>query len=190
MAASTAQDQLASFSDWSSSRIAIAAPGENIFSSVPGAQYGYADGTSMSAPFVAGAVALARDMRPDLGYMDIKQALLTQADTIPALSGKVVGGRRLNIYRTLQFLEITPIEQLHIFTFSGQEEILSGAYMSGNQIFAQRSPPISTGTLSGYVLQATLSGQTIMTTVTQSTGISFAILQDGLYSFSVWPVFV
>ena len=45
----------------------------------------------MAAPFVAGAVALARDMRPDLGYTDIKQALLTQADTISALSGKVVG---------------------------------------------------------------------------------------------------
>ena len=44
----------------------ISAPGADIYSSVPGGGFRSAQGTSMAAPIVAGAVALMRSIKPDL----------------------------------------------------------------------------------------------------------------------------
>jgi len=57
----------------------IMAPGENIYSSVPGGGYGMMDGTSMAGPHVAGVVALMRQAAPDLDVTTIKEVLLNTA---------------------------------------------------------------------------------------------------------------
>jgi subtilisin family serine protease len=63
VAASTSQDQLAAFST-RGSWIRVAAPGQGITSTVPGAQYGTWNGTSMAAPFVAAEAALIHAQFP------------------------------------------------------------------------------------------------------------------------------
>ena len=55
----------------------------------------------MATPFVAAVASLARSMRPDLSYLQIKSAILDQAEYIPALSGLVKNGKRLNAFSTL-----------------------------------------------------------------------------------------
>lgn len=68
VAASTRIDTLAAFST-RGSWVAVAAPGEEILSSVPlasGSAYGSWSGTSMAAPLVAGTAALVRAASPDL----------------------------------------------------------------------------------------------------------------------------
>jgi subtilisin family serine protease len=65
VAATTATDDLASFSTYGS-WIKVAAPGVGILSTVPGGQYGTWRGTSMSSPLVAGEVALVRSAFPNL----------------------------------------------------------------------------------------------------------------------------
>lgn len=47
-------NEFSSFSNYSSFYLDVAAPGEYIFSTLPGNQYGYMEGTSMSVPIVTG----------------------------------------------------------------------------------------------------------------------------------------
>jgi len=57
----------------------IMAPGESIYSSVPGGSYGFMDGTSMAGPHVAGVVALMRQAAPNLDVVTIKEVLMATA---------------------------------------------------------------------------------------------------------------
>lgn len=62
---------LASFSNWDyinnggSAEYELTAPGVDIYSTLPGGQYAYWDGTSMASPVVAAAAALIRSKYPD-----------------------------------------------------------------------------------------------------------------------------
>ena len=103
VAATDNTDTKATFSDYWSN-INIAAPGVNILSTVLSNNYGRMDGTSMATPFVAAVASLARSMRPELSYLDIKNAIIDQAEYVGLLSGYVAGGKRLNAYTTLYAL--------------------------------------------------------------------------------------
>ncbi len=59
--------------------IDIAAPGEEILSTVPGGGWEYFDGTSMAAPFVSASAALVRVANPSLNRSQVEAALLTTA---------------------------------------------------------------------------------------------------------------
>jgi subtilisin family serine protease len=58
----------------------IAAPGVDIYSSLPGGNYGFNSGTSMAGPHVVGAVALLWSADPSLiGDIDRTEQLLIEA---------------------------------------------------------------------------------------------------------------
>lgn len=57
----------------------ISAPGVDIYSSIPGSTYGKKQGTSMAAPIVTGAVALAKSVNPDLTPKEIRELLVQTA---------------------------------------------------------------------------------------------------------------
>lgn len=97
---------------------AIAAPGAWIRSTVPDGGYEYHGGTSMSAPHVAGAVAILRQCAPDATVDRIKQALI--AGATPAGDGhpnNTFGWGVLNIPASLEYLGCRCLPALKISAF-------------------------------------------------------------------------
>ena len=78
--ASTPQDHMAAFSNFSSSLVDLVAPGELIVSTWPGGGTRSMDGTSMATPFVSGAAAMLWAYRPKATPAQIKAALLAGVD--------------------------------------------------------------------------------------------------------------
>lgn len=97
VAAVDSNDRLASFSNYSSSAVDLAAPGVNIYSCLPGNQYGNLSGTSMATPFVTGAAALLLGYNPSYTKTQLANKILSSVDYVSRLSGKVSTGGRLNI---------------------------------------------------------------------------------------------
>jgi subtilisin family serine protease len=101
VAATTANGSLASFSNFGSKSVDLAAPGDQIESTYPESAYKLLSGTSMAAPFVAGAAAMLRQEEPDMTYKELRSALKDSVEPLPALAGKTVTGGLLDVDRAL-----------------------------------------------------------------------------------------
>jgi thermitase len=104
VAASTSSDTLASFSNYGPDSVDVAAPGDNIRSTYLGSTYKNLDGTSMAAPYVAGAAALLKAENSKATYSDLRTALRKKVDTPSGLKGKVVFNGRLNVQKALDYI--------------------------------------------------------------------------------------
>jgi subtilisin family serine protease len=85
VAATTSAGTLATFSNYGK-WIAVAAPGEQITSTMPGGLYGTWSGTSMAAPLVAGTAALVRSLAPRMPAKDIVRCLEETASRVSGSS--------------------------------------------------------------------------------------------------------
>jgi subtilisin family serine protease len=92
-------DRRSGFSNYGQDLVSLAAPGEMITSTFPYGSYASASGTSFSAPFVSGAMALLIDVRVNLNRDDAKKAVSNAKPIDPDL-----GAGRLDIYRALEWL--------------------------------------------------------------------------------------
>lgn len=102
VAATDSNDLLADFSNYGASSVDLAAPGVDIYSTLPDQDYGLNSGTSMAAPHVTGAVALLKSYAPGLSTAQIKSVLMRASDKQASLRGKVGSGGRLNVYQALK----------------------------------------------------------------------------------------
>jgi subtilisin family serine protease len=102
VAATTASGTLASFSNFGSKSVDLAAPGDDVWSTYLGSGYKQLSGTSMAAPFVTAAAAMLRKQDSDLSYGDVKKAIKGSVDRLSALKGKTVTGGRLDLARALE----------------------------------------------------------------------------------------
>ena len=101
VAATDHNDNLATFSNYSSNWVDLAAPGVNIVSTYKGGQYRSLNGTSMASPHVAGAAGLVLAGSPGLSVAQLKAQLMDTVDQVPSLAGKSVTGGRLNLGRAV-----------------------------------------------------------------------------------------
>ena len=103
VAATDHNDKLAYYSNYGKKTVDIAAPGSEIFSTLPGNQYGYLSGTSMASPHVAGAVALVWSQNPTLTAQEVKNLVLSKADTLGLLDAPLwrLDAPRLNVANAL-----------------------------------------------------------------------------------------
>lgn len=118
VAGTDATDHLGSYSNFGPVRVHIAAPGSDIASTVPNNGYDFSDGTSMAVPLVAGVAALLFGRYPEMSMAEVKDQILSRADSLPALTGLIRGAARLNAYRALALLDsIPPDAVIDLFVF-------------------------------------------------------------------------
>jgi thermitase len=101
VAATTSTDTLASFSNFGSEAVDVAAPGDSIYSTYMGGGYRILSGTSMAAPYAAGVAALLRKQESDATYGNLRYAIRHKVDKPLALNGKVAYDGRLNAEKAL-----------------------------------------------------------------------------------------
>jgi subtilisin family serine protease len=100
VAASGVGDVRATFSNYGTTSVDLAAPGAGILSTVIGidnSTYGINSGTSMAAPHTAGAAALLAAANPSLTAASLKATLMNRVDLLPVWNGVLKTGGRLNI---------------------------------------------------------------------------------------------
>lgn len=102
VAATDRNDAMASFSNYGTTSVDLAAPGAGIYSTLPKGTYGSYSGTSMATPHVSGAAALIKSKDSTLDDAGIKTRLLDSVDKKPNLAGKMVSEGRLNAARALE----------------------------------------------------------------------------------------
>lgn len=108
VAATDRKDGLARFSNYGATSVDLAAPGVDIYSTVPGGGYASKSGTSMATPHVTGAAALVATAFPGITNDELKRRLMDSADPLPSLVGKVVSGGRLNAASALETDTVPP----------------------------------------------------------------------------------
>lgn len=187
VASSTSTDAKSSFSSYGPISVDLAAPGSGVLSTYNSTNTATAtlSGTSMATPHTAGAAALLSAYNPNLSVASLKATLMNTVDLLPAWSGLIKTGGRLNVDRALRnqtvctfptamtvptkggifTLNITPGQNCDYFVKSSVNwiKVMSANQMSGNGTVTFRVTVNPTITRSGTIK---IGGQIF--TVTQS----------------------
>ncbi len=97
--------QVLASSNYGVETVDIAAPGQNILSSLPGNAYGYMTGTSQATAFVTGAASLVMAHKQSFLAPEVKKYILATGDAQSQLLAKTRTSRQLNLYKALTILD-------------------------------------------------------------------------------------
>jgi subtilisin family serine protease len=100
VAALTSTNGKSSYSNYGSGVIAVAAPGDSVYSTFPGGTYGLLSGTSMATPHVVGVAALLASVHPGATPEQLRGYLARQADDLacPASDSRCTGTTKVNSF--------------------------------------------------------------------------------------------
>lgn len=109
VAATTDYDVLSYFSNRADG-VDVAAPGSNVVSTMPANNYASLNGTSMATPHVAGVAALLWNAVPERTVSQLRSAIIAGSDPLPAMSGLVAAGGRINALNSLTAMKSAPLQ--------------------------------------------------------------------------------
>ncbi|MBK1879256.1 S8 family peptidase [Pelagicoccus mobilis] len=124
--ASDSSDRVARFSNYGSRSVDLFAPGRHVLSLVPGAGYRYCSGTSMAAPFVSGAIALAyADLLEEGGSVrEVVEAVIGATRPVSSLKGWSRSNGVLNLGKLLRKRCISACSEKEYFSSSSFEPVV------------------------------------------------------------------
>jgi len=93
VASTDRKDALSSFSNYGVKSVHVAAPGSDIWSTVPNNGYGLKSGTSMATPHVTGLLALLKARYPALDAQAMKNRIIGATQLVPQIQSTVKFGR-------------------------------------------------------------------------------------------------
>lgn len=105
IAATTAGGGLASFSNVGKVNVDVAAPGENVYSTIPGNGYASYSGTSMATPTTVGVAAQILSYYPKLTPLELKDVVMKSVTPVAAFTEKMVTGGRIDLAEGLKYAE-------------------------------------------------------------------------------------
>lgn len=169
VAASNSSDSKPSWSNYGKMKVNLAAPGENIMSTLPGNKYGNLSGTSMATPLVAGLVALVKAQDNTLKPMEIRSLLQATGTKVGI---QTACDCRIDAYEAVETvlskkMFVSPYATT-IGTNSTQQ--FTGVYGKAPFTFASSNTAVATIDANG-LMTGLKEGETTVT-VTDSAGVS------------------
>lgn len=98
---------IASFSNFGTTHVDVAAPGVGITSAIPGDEFLRVSGTSQAAPYVTNVAARIFDLNKDLSAADVKKIIMETVDKKDFLKTKVKSGGLVNLARAVRAAELS-----------------------------------------------------------------------------------
>lgn len=92
-------------SNYGTETVDIAAPGQNVLSTLPNNSYGFMTGTSQATAFVTGAAVLVMARKPFASVDEVKKHILSTGDSQTSLIAKCRTFRKLNLYKAVAMLD-------------------------------------------------------------------------------------
>ena len=92
---------LSYFSNFGKISVDIAAPGSNIFSTVPGNKYSSMSGTSMATPTTVGVLAEILSQHPELSPIALKKLVMDNVTKVASYKGKMISEGRIDLLKSL-----------------------------------------------------------------------------------------
>jgi thermitase len=147
---------LASFSNYGSRTVDLAAPGVNIESTIPTGFAAYS-GTSMSAPFVSATAALVLSVHPNWSAAQVVRQIVATVRPLPSLAGRTISGGMVDAAAAVGAVPV-PSQALGAPTAAISSDAAHGQILSSDAYYA-----IHGGTDSSYLnsLYRTILGRDI-----------------------------
>lgn len=164
---------LASFSNYGSDSVDLAAPGVFIYSCEHGSDsdYGYQSGTSMATPHVSGVAALLKSAYPGMSALDLANRLIVSAEPLAQLTGDVRSGGMVD---AAEALNLSPDGELEI-GISTPDGLRAG------ELATIRISVSDAELLTNATVMANFEGETVETFFDNGSGVD-DVANDGRYS--------
>lgn len=105
IASTSSSGSLSYFSNYGKTSVDIAAPGSNIFSTVPGNKYSSMSGTSMATPTTVGVLAEILSHHPELGPVELKKLVMDNVSKVSSFKNKMVSEGRIDLLKALDAIK-------------------------------------------------------------------------------------
>jgi thermitase len=139
-------------SNYGTNTVDLAAPGEGIYSTLPGGNFGLMTGTSQATAFVTGVAALIMSHNKDFSAEQVKKQIIATADELPGLHDKTKTSGKLNSYAALAIQPGIPASGIARSSSSPSDTGLIGTDKRRNSIlFDDEEAPVSGATLSNLI---------------------------------------